>query len=367
MVTDTFVHTHGSFITTDSFGAGHAGDIRIHADILRLEDLALIASGAFASGNADNITAEATQIVITGGAGIDSSTFNRGQGGVVTVRASEIVLLAGTTDDGLISSTISAQAEDVGQAGSVLVEGQTVMLTGGATINSIALGPGNGGSVTVRASGAVILVGTNPDRSFPSSISSSSVGLTGPRSGNGGRILVEAQRVEITEGAQITSETLSIGHGGTITIRATDTVIVDGTDEAGIPGVPNLPSAISTNSLGTESGSGDGGTIVVEARMVVLTDGAEISRETVGSGDGGTVIVRAQDAVLLSGASLDGFIPSGIVASTLSHDDNSGNAGTIEIEADTVHLSGGAHIRTNTRGSGRGGARVRDGSGGGHP
>ncbi|PON12496.1 hypothetical protein C2W62_39290 [Candidatus Entotheonella serta] len=123
-----------------------------------------------------------------------------------------------------------------------------------------------------------------------------------------------------------------------------------------IPGVPNLPSAISTNSLGTESGSGDGGTIVVEARMVVLTDGAEISSETVGSGDGETVIVRAQDAVLLSGASLDGFIPSGIVASTLSHDDNSGNAGTIEIEADTVHLSGGAHIRTNTRGSGRGGA-----------
>lgn len=213
-VTGTFVHTHGGFITADSFGAGHAGDIRITADILRMDHEALIASGAFADGNAGNINVEATNVILTSGAQIESATFDLGQGGTVTVRASETVMLTGTTSDGIFPSAIRAETLGAGDAGNTLVEAQTVMLIGGGTIGSTTLGPGHEGSVTVRASGSLILIGTGPDGTVPSSITASSLGLEGHEIGDGGNVLVEARRVEITAGAQISSETISTGRGG---------------------------------------------------------------------------------------------------------------------------------------------------------
>ncbi|ETW92257.1 MAG: hypothetical protein ETSY1_44445, partial [Candidatus Entotheonella factor] len=191
VVTETFVHTHGGFITADSFGSGHAGDIRITARTLRMDNEALIASGAFADGNAGHITVEAANVILTSGAQIESVTFDRGQGGTVTVRASETVMIAGATSDGVFPSAIRAEALGAGNAGNVLVEGQTVMVLEGGTISSATLGSGHGGDVTVRASGSVILSGTSPNGVLPSSISAASLGFEGQEIGDGGNILTQ--------------------------------------------------------------------------------------------------------------------------------------------------------------------------------
>lgn len=341
-VTETFVHTHGGFITADSFGAGQAGDIHITADILRMDDEALIASGAFAHGNAGNISIEATHVILTSGALIESVTIDRGQGGTITVRASDTVMVTGTTPDGIFPSAIRAETLGEGNAGSMLIEAQTVMLIDGGTIISTTLGPGHGGDVTVRASGSVILMGTSQD--VPSSIRANSLGFEGVEIGDGGNILVEARRVEITGGARISSDTVSTGRGGNVTVQATDTVIVAGVDELG------LPSAIASNTLNLGEGAGDGGAILVEARMVVVSGGAEISGGTSGPGRGGEVSVIARDAVILEGTSPDG-LSSVIGAEALG----AGDAGTVLVEGQTVTLTAGARISSATRGSGRGG------------
>lgn len=350
-VTETFVHTHGGFITTDSVGAGQAGDIRITADVVQVEEEAFIGSGAFADGNAGNIAVEATTVMLIGGAVIESTTLDLGEGGTVTVRASETVLLAGTTPDSFLASAINAETLGMGHAGEVLVEAKTVTLTGGAAISSTTFGPGRGGAVTVRASDAVTLTGTSQDTSLPSSISANSLGLEDAEIGDGGSVLVQARTVEITGGVQIGSETISTGRGGTVTIRVAEAVIVDGADEIG------LPSAIATSTFGMGERAGDGGSILIEARSVMMTGGAEIGSSTAGSGQGGTTTVQATDTVTVAGADtgvLDG-IPSGIHADTLGVEVNAGNGGAIRVEARSVQITEGAEISSRTRGPGRGG------------
>jgi filamentous hemagglutinin family protein len=71
---------NGSFITTDSLGPGRAGELRITAGSLHMDD-AVIRSQAFASGDGGNLLVNVGQLLLTGGAQIDSSTTGSGRGG----------------------------------------------------------------------------------------------------------------------------------------------------------------------------------------------------------------------------------------------------------------------------------------------
>jgi filamentous hemagglutinin family protein len=165
-VTDEFVHrgmAHRDvgFITTDSLGAGKAGDIHITAGRLQMEN-AVFASRAFTTGRAGDIEVTASTVTVTEGAQFINGTFGSGQGGRVTVRATEAVTLAGTSPDGALASGIRVgplgTGQDTGNAGGlgpvttsltpdgtlgttitqsgalVMVEAPIVMVTGGAQI-----------------------------------------------------------------------------------------------------------------------------------------------------------------------------------------------------------------------------------------
>jgi filamentous hemagglutinin family protein len=165
-VTDEFVHrgmAHRNigFITTDSLGAGKAGDIHITAGRLQMEN-AFLASRAFRSGQAGNIEVAASTVTITGGAQILNGTFSSGQGGTVTVRATEAVTLAGTSPDGALASGIRVGPLGPGQE------------TGNA---------GGPGPVTTTLT---------PDGTLGTAVTQS-----------GALVVVEAPTVQVTEGAQI--------------------------------------------------------------------------------------------------------------------------------------------------------------------
>ncbi len=354
-VTETFVHTSEGAITTDSFGAGHAGDIRVAADLVRMGGEVVVGSGAFADGNAGDITIEASTVTLTGGALIESVSFELGQGGTVTIRATGDVTLAGADAEGLFSSGINvdslSEAEGAGNAGNVWVEAKAVSLVDGAQISSSTMA-GQGGTVTIRATEAVTLSGTgslNDAIAFPSRITVMTFG-----SGDAGTIQLEAKMVHLSGGAEMSSSTSASGLGGTVTVRATEMVTLDG---IGPDGIPTSINADTSPALIDVAATGAGGAVRIEAKTVAITGGARISSATRGPGHGGAVMVKASDAVALSGMSPEG-LPSSITSETLGglfEEERAGAGGTVLIEARTVSLSGGATMSSRTAFLGQGG------------
>ncbi len=414
--TDTMLVAGASLVLTATSGPGDAGAVLVEADTVRLSDGSLILSTTSGpgpggtvmvqatdsvtlaassigtrtrgedAGAAGNVLVDAATVRLEGNALITSATFGTGRGSNVTVRTTDSVTL--------VASNIVAEAREteVGAAGDVLVEAAhvtladgaristrtfsptpggnvtvhaaKVTLTSGAQINSSTSGPGRGGNVTVRATDTVTLTGAATDqagRFVPSRIVALAEGRQAG-AGDAGNVMVHAANATLTAGAQINTSTFGPGQGGNVTVRATDTVTLEGTF------LNMFASQISADTVhaperfpATETGVA--GSILVEAATVTLTGGARISSSSLGTagskpGRGGSVTVRATDAVMLAGGFIDpdgSFSPSAILAVAQETEAGAGSAGNVLVEATNVMLTGGAQINSSTGGPGRGG------------
>jgi filamentous hemagglutinin family protein len=178
-------------------------------------------------------------------------------------------------------------------------------------------------------------------------------GIDGRSLGNqdSGIIDIRVDELELRLGAAITTNTLGIGQGGTITIFVTEALTLSGVDEAG------LVSRINNNSKSTEANAGDAGSIDIEARQLTLKDGAQINSVTHGPGEGSTITIKVSETFMASGIAERGY-SSGVSTDSLSEKANGGNAGNIDIEARQLLLSDGAQIGSVTFGGGESGTVV---------
>ncbi len=311
-------------------------------------------------GDAGHILVEARDIIIADGALIQSDSNNSGQGGNVIVRASDTITLSGIAPTGRLTGGISANAQgsvgEAGDAGMVLVEAKNISITGGAQITGVTFGNGRGGNVTVHATENLTLSGAaiTPDNIFFSNIGASTQGF-GPRSGDGGNVLVEGHHITLTDGGSILSEAVALGAGksGNITVRATGTLTLKGS----VPGrdFPNSVSSISSQTGSLNPRRPDGGDILVEAQEISIRGGAQIAANTQGAANGGRVILRATGSVSISGATPNFQLPSGISATTRSRLPTAGDGGDILVEAPTITIRDGAVVSAASSGMGRSG------------
>jgi filamentous hemagglutinin family protein len=241
---------------------------------------------------------------------------------------------------GAVLMTDSAQVTVSGTpGGTILVEAGALTLTNGATLSTQTSGALPGGDILVRAQALTLRTG------------SGMIAFTAPRSaGDAGNVRVEAQTVTIRDGSFIASATQGAGRGGNVMVTA-DTLVMDGSLVT--------PSQIATTTSAPGS-AGDAGSVRVDAQTVTLTNGAQIQSGTLGAGRGGNVTVMAQGAVSLDGFGTVGpapgqtsVVPSLITAS--SQPGSTGDAGSVQVDAQTVTLTKGAQIQSGTAGSGRGG------------
>ena len=139
---------------------------------------------------------------------------------------------------------------------------------------------------------------------------------------DGGNVEINAQSVEVLNGATISGSTTGSGTGGTVTVRGEEALTVSG------PG-----SGIFTNATGT----GFGGNINVQAPQMSISDESVISASTSGEGNAGTITLTGESLTLASQARIE---------NSTSGD---GSGGTITINADQVLLDGvGTSISANT-------------------
>ncbi len=305
---------------------------------LSVFDESWIAGYAFAAGNLGDILIQAEDISLKNGSWINSQSYTSGNTGNASIKTQHISI-----EDG----GIGVIARDTGKAGHIHIQATETISVSGAD------------SKAGWSSG--ILSITTPTNK-------------GIVSGVGGDILLETKELVLETGAQISSSSIAgeekqSQRAGNITIHATGTVKLSGVNPYG-ENENGLGSGIYVRSKGTNAGNA--GTISITADQLVITDGAEISGSTSGRGQGGHIHLHINDTLSISGDSAHIILKeskgsqlqfqrdfpdaqenriaiSGIYASSSSHDDNAGEAGTIKINAYNLNLAEGASISTATQ------------------
>jgi large exoprotein involved in heme utilization and adhesion len=260
------------------------------------------------------------------------------------------VLLSGDGATGFTGIVAQAGPGSSGNAGDLTVRTGSLEVREGAQISASTFGSGDGGELLVEAD-MVFLSDSGP----PGLVASAN------STGDAGNLTVRAGSLEVRNGAEISTSTSGAGKGGNITIKVKGIVSIIG--ESGV-------------FSGTfKDSSGDAGDIVIEAKSVVLSNGALVFSSTFGIGNGGNITVTATDSVSISGRQR---VPSTIVSNTLgagkaghifistpilmmeegtilTNSSGEGDAGEIVVEVQSLTLTNGARIDSSTSHAGQGG------------
>ena len=268
------------------------------------------------SGPGGSVTVGANALTIEGGAQIASSTAGPGRGGDVTVTVANGVTLSGVGPTGASGVTASAQPGSTGQAGEVvLTAGGAIALIDGAEVATSTAGAGNGGTVEVTAQGPLTL--TDPGTGIIAS-------ATPTASGNAGSVTVGAPQIALMTGAEIASTTAGTGAGGSVTVTTPGVLALIGGGVAntqiaasatGPQSGPGGSVVVQADTLTIEGGAqiasstagpGRGGdvTVTVASDIALPDPGPQITARSTGSGDAGSITVSAVRLLMNNGAAI---------------------------------------------------------------
>ena len=361
---DTF-HMNGTatntYLVSNSFGGGATGEIDIAAPNVILEGLASIQGVPHQGGDGTLVHISGARIVLDDGAQVLVSSRGTGRGGRIVVDSTGSMLIRGTRIDPsqnnlLLPSGLFSNAEASGNAGAIVVSTRTLdILAGGEISSSTGLNStGAGGNVSVTASEAIRIAGAG--RLKPSGIASNAFGT-----GDAGSIDLKAPTIALSNFGSVQSDNrASVGGGGVVRIEANDLTLAGGSQVSSVAFDRGAAGRIFVSLSGTLAISGEasgiltvglfrgaGGDIRVDAGRIWM-DAGFITATTIGPGDAGGIVLRARESFSLSGRSL-----------IESRTSASGAAGSIDVEAGSIALSGEATISTRSdRGTGNAG-RVR--------
>ncbi|MCT7973620.1 ShlB/FhaC/HecB family hemolysin secretion/activation protein [Laspinema olomoucense] len=365
----------GASVSTSTFGAGNTGTLTIRArEAIAIEGFSIdgLPAGIFStvtpevSGLGQTMSIETRELTIAVGGTIATGTFGTGSAGDVTIKAANFVEVLG--------GVISSQTEGLGSGGNLLIETGRVLVNDGGGISASTFTEGDAGNLDIRAVGSVEVSGgfqTSEDEFFPSGIFSQVNFITQenpetqetqifPAVGFGGNLTIDTQRVIVENGGLISASTTSEGAGGTLSINATEFIELRGIAPNGTP---------SGLFVITEE-EGTAGNAIVNTAQLTATDGGQIAASTSGSGNGGTVTVNATEFIELRGV---GILPNGEVAPPVavladgtvaptdeddilrsgifarSRNQGLGNAGTVNVTTNELTLADDATLTVSSR------------------
>ncbi len=162
----------------------------------------------------------------------------------------------------------------------------------------------------------------------------------------GGDVFVVGRRVTLTDGSVILALTEGAKAGGTLSVRASETVELIGISAEG-----QFNSSLFV-SVAKEA-TGDGGNLIIETTRLQLVDGGQVGAGTLGAGKAGNVTVKATDVVELIGIASNGKSASSLDTSVNSG--ATGDGGNLTIETARLRVIDGAQIGAGTFGAGKGG------------
>jgi len=232
--------------------------------------------------------------------------------------------------------------------GSIQIKGSNISLEDGSVILSETLANGSGGEVNISASESLLIKGfvLNPSNQVFSSILAD---VASRASGNGGKINLVTNNLQIENGGQISSGTFGSGNAGELNVKA-ENIQMSGFSPFG-------PSAIATPVA--PGATGNGGTLTIETDSLTITNAAQIFSSTFGFGNAGDLQIKAKDIEVV-GIAENG--PSSIVVAVNKIPgipdflgSGTGTGGNLSIETESLRVKDGAQISVSTSGSGNAG------------
>nr|WP_242063268.1 filamentous hemagglutinin N-terminal domain-containing protein [Nostoc sp. FACHB-892] len=221
--------------------------------------------------------------------------------------------------------------------GDILLQGRRVTIADGSQIVANNTGAKPGGTLIVRASELVEVLGA-------SRLLAETYGVE-----TGGDLTIETGKLIIRDGSEIAAGTFNSGQGGTITVRASDSVELSGTSADGA----NFSRIITQTD-----GVGNAGSVSIETGQLIVQGGAQVSTASAktSSGQGGLLFVKASDSVQLIGTSTsaDNPTPSGLFALG----EGSGKPGDLMIETRLFIARDGARASASNLGSAQSGGTL---------
>jgi large exoprotein involved in heme utilization and adhesion len=171
--------------------------------------------------------------------------------------------------------------------------------------------------------------------------------------GQAGTININTDTLNLTDGAAITASTFGVGDAGTINVTAQNIVLDQ--EFTGIYSNVGLTS-VATDEL-VSNARGNGGKITINTGDLSLNDGARIASNSVAQGNAGVVDINATGAVSYTGQG-DTLIPAfnntPVISGSFSQvqQEGNGNAGEVNITADSLKLEGKGAVLVDNSGVG---------------
>lgn len=334
--------TEGSQVVSVSYAEGQAGEFRVSAsELVELSGTSAdgeIPTGLFneveeeATGEGGTLTIETRRLIVQGGAQISTATYGIGRGVDLTIKASDSVELLGNSLDGRLPSGLFARSNQEGDGGTLSIETGRLIVQGGAKVSTDTKGAGRAGDLIVRASNSVEVVGRTPNQEDASGLFAQ---VREGATGDGGDLTIDTRQLTVLGGAQIATNTFSLGRGGNLIINAFDTVLLSGT--APISRSGNISGVLVSAERGA---TGDAGNLIINTGLLTIEDGARISADNFGIGQGGTATLNVQQLVVRDRGT--------IRAASF----NEGPAGDLNITTNSLNVQDGAEVTVSGLSSG---------------
>jgi filamentous hemagglutinin family protein len=361
---DRFLVQNGAFVSSSTFGTGAAGNLTVRAvDSVHLIgsgnfdditialidgkfDLSYIHDGLFTTsfglGNSGQINLETQNLTVENGALLLSTTFVQGQGADINLRAGETI---NVIDAGVITGSASPKA-----AGNLTINTQRLNIQKGGGISTASVEEGDSGDLTVNVSEVIEMFGSTLKLFFPEKVKTvfdiggSTLSVDAYGSGVAGNLTITTKRLILWDGSGIYASAGINGKAGVITIFALEKIEL----------TPSLGYENSVTSLSSYTDSNrQAGDIFIETKQLIARNGGQIQAATFGVGAGGNISIKASDFIELIGQSTQGG-SSGILASSQQLE-NVGDAGNIKIETGRLIVRDGAIISVSGREFGQAG------------
>ena len=255
--------------------------------------------------------------------------------------------------------TLNAEYSDT--AGDLFIRGNNLTINNSfiETRNENAF---DGGSVDIRLAGNFKLnANAYIAATGSTSIKARTVEITNGgyvRSDGEKNISIDADHLVVSKGGIIANEYSGENRGGSLTIKATDSILLSGNQtristaslDVGNAGSISLDAGsvtISDNAKITSltDGDGSGGNVTITTGTLKIENGGLIAAKTLWAGNAGNITITARDSLSMSGAldSMGEMNPAYI----WSYTQGEGNAGSIFIDANNITMKPGSTIKSN--------------------
>ncbi|MGB7443155.1 MAG: S-layer family protein [Coleofasciculaceae cyanobacterium] len=304
----------GGQVAAATGGSGDGGTLLVRASgVIEVSNQALLTTQTIGSGDAGTLIIEAEQLIIENGGQIATAGF-MGNGGSLNINASESVIIRGVSPvDERSPSGLFVQTLGSGNAGTLGIDTRRFVVEEGGRVLASTRGQGNAGKIAINASESVDISGIAAS-GFSSALLTSTSG-----SGRGGDIEITTSAFRLSDQAVLDARTIADGESGSIKVNANTLEVTqggqfltttEGSQDAGditliVDEVITLAGENSGLFAITEpNSSGNGGSIFIDPKLVMIRDGATVAVDSQGTGAGGGIEIFANSLTLNNQASI---------------------------------------------------------------